>query len=263
MEEAQKQGLTYVYRLIDTDRWAITVPEVLTAAQAMGFDALNVTFPYKQEVLDHLDELSPAAQRLGAANTVLFKGDRLIGDNTDVYGFGLAVERHLSDAALDSVVQLGAGGAGAAVAEALLGLGVNHLVVVDKEQSRSELLAEALRARFPHSSVLAGNHGRLADALARADGLVHCTPTGMAKRPGLPLDSRLIEPRHWVADIVYRPLETELLVEARDRGCRVLHGGYMAVYQALRTFEMVTGREADPNRMLGHLQNLVTPPSTS
>lgn len=261
MREAKEQGLTYVYRLIDTDRWPTSVPEALAAAQMLGFDALNVTFPFKQEVLAHLHELSPAAERLGAANTVLFENGRRIGHNTDVSGFELALQRHLPEGRLDSVVQLGAGGAGAAVADALLGLGVRRLQVVDKDESRAEHLTAALGARFAGRHVAAGGHDTLAEALAGADGLVHCTPTGMAKLPGLPLDPDLLEPRHWVADIVYRPLETELLVRARELGCQVLHGGYMAVYQAVRTFEMVTGSEADPDRMLGHLRDLVAEPS--
>jgi shikimate dehydrogenase len=90
-----------------------------------------------------------------------------------------------------------------------------------------------------------------------ADGLVHCTPVGMAAHPGVPLDLELLEPRHWVADIVYRPIETELVRGARAKGCDVLDGGRMAVGQAADAFRIFTGLDADPERMRSHFLELV------
>jgi shikimate dehydrogenase len=218
---------------------------------------LNVTFPYKQQVLPLLDDLSPTARRLGAVNTVLVRQGRLEGHNTDVTGFSQALEHHLAGASLASVVQVGAGGAGAAVADALLGRGVMRLTVVDRDGHRADLLAGSLRERYDDCDISAAAIDAIGEALEEADGLVNCTPTGMADHPGSPVDPRLLRADHWVADIVYRPLQTELLVSAQQRGCRVLHGGYMAVYQAARTFELVTGRSPRPDRMLRHLQRLV------
>ena len=86
-------------------------------------------------------------------------------------------------------------------------------------------------------------------AAGEANGIVNCTPVGMEKHPGLPLSAAAIDPRQWVADIVYFPLETELLRAARAQGCRSLDGSGMAVFQAVRAFELFTGRPADPNRM--------------
>ena len=90
-----------------------------------------------------------------------------------------------------------------------------------------------------------------------ADGLVHCTPVGMAAHPGVPLNLDLLESRHWVADIVYRPIETELVRGARAKGCEVLDGGRMAVGQAADAFRIFTGLEADPDRMRAHFLELV------
>ena len=89
-----------------------------------------------------------------------------------------------------------------------------------------------------------------------ATGLVHATPTGMAAHPGLPLDPDLLSPRHWVAEIVYFPLETELLKEAARRGCRIVNGGGMAVYQAAKAFELFTGIAPDAERMIRHFASL-------
>jgi shikimate dehydrogenase len=96
----------------------------------------------------------------------------------------------------------------------------------------------------------------LTAALASADGLVHATPTGMHAHPGMPLPADLLDPRHWVADVVYRPLDTALLRAARARGCRVLDGGRMAVFQAADAFRLFTGRTPDADRMLRHFATL-------
>jgi shikimate dehydrogenase len=101
----------------------------------------------------------------------------------------------------------------------------------------------------------AGRAARCADlaaAMRAADGLVNCTPVGMAKLPGLPLDAALLHAGLWVAEIVYFPLETELLRTARERGCRTMAGGGMAVFQAVEAFRLFTGRPADAERMLRH-----------
>jgi len=90
----------------------------------------------------------------------------------------------------------------------------------------------------------------LADAMHAADGLIHATPTGMAQHPGLPLPATLLRPEHWVAEIVYFPLETELLRTAKQIGCRTLHGGGMAVFQAVDAFRLFTGIQPDAERML-------------
>ena len=98
--------------------------------------------------------------------------------------------------------------------------------------------------------------GDLAAAMAAADGIVHATPTGMADHPGLPLDPDLLQPRHWLAEIVYFPLETALLRAARRRGLRTLDGGGMAVFQAVGAFRLFTGLEPDPDRMLRHFARM-------
>ncbi|AOJ72204.1 MULTISPECIES: shikimate dehydrogenase [Burkholderia] len=257
-EEGRRQGLNYVYRRIDLDALRLTadaLPELLAAAERMGFDGLNITHPCKQRVIELLDELSPDAAALGAVNTVRFLGGRRIGHNTDWSGFAKAFARGLPGAPLTRVAQLGAGGAGAAVAHAALTMGAAELALFDVDPARARALADQLQARFPQARLSAG--GSLAEALASANGLIHATPTGMLKHPGLPLPAELLRPDLWVADIVYFPLETELIRTARALGCRTLPGGGMAVYQAVDAFEIFTGRAPDAERMFEHFQALV------
>ena len=138
--EADELGLRYLYRRLDLDVLALpptAIGELLAAARLAGFDGLNVTHPCKQLVIDHLDDLSPDAAALGAVNTVVFRDGRALGHNTDWSGFARSFDRGLPEATLDDVVLLGAGGAGAAVAHALLTLGVGRLTVLDVDGERA------------------------------------------------------------------------------------------------------------------------------
>ena len=257
-EEGGKLGLNYVYRRIDLEALKLDVaalPGLLVAAERMGFDGLNITYPCKQAVIPLLDELSDDARALGAVNTVLFKDGKRIGHNTDWSGFARAFQRGLPDVSLERVVQLGAGGAGAAVAHAALTMGARALALFDVDAARAASLAAELQQRFPGAMVSAGSS--LAESLAAANGLIHATPTGMAKLPGLPLPVELLHRELWVADIVYFPIRTALLQAAEALGCRTLSGGGMAVYQAVDAMRIFTGLEPDAERVYTHFQSLL------
>lgn len=260
MAEAGRLGIPYVYRPIDLTSLGLSpdaIGDILTWAERLGFDAVNVTHPCKQSVLPHLDVVDPVAAALGAVNTVLFTPAGRVGYNTDTTGFAAAFVTGLPDAPTDRVVQLGAGGAGAAVADALLRIGVAELTLVDIDPARAALLAGDLGARHGAGRTRSGRPDELAELLAGADGVVHCTPTGMADHPGLPFPEDLLRPDLWVADIVYRPFETPLLLAARARGSRTLDGGRMAVFQAVDAFELITGHRPDADRMTAHFHRLV------
>ncbi|MDE1182690.1 shikimate dehydrogenase [Paraburkholderia sp.] len=260
--EGQQLGLQYVYRRIDLEALkldASALPELLTAAERMGFNGLNITYPCKQSIIPLLDDLSDDARALGAVNTVLLKDGKRIGHNTDWSGFARAFKQGLPDVSLERVVQLGAGGAGAAVAHAALTMGARTLTVFDVDANRAAALAAELQARFPDATVTGGDARpeTLADTLAQANGLIHATPTGMAKLPGLPLPAELLHRNLWVADIVYFPIRTALLEAAEAAGCRTFSGGGMAVYQAVDAFRIFTGMEPDADRMFAFFQTLL------
>lgn len=258
--EGDEQGFRLIYQTIDLERLGLRVealPDLLIAAERMGFAGLNITHPCKQAIIPYLDELSADATALGAVNTVVLRNGRRFGHNTDWWGFSESFKRGLPGAGLASVVQLGAGGAGTAVAHALMTLGVHELILSDRDRSRAEDVAEALNDRFERF----GDHRvrvshDLAAEMAAADGLVHCTPTGMDKYPGLPLPADMLRPELWVAEIVYFPIETALLRAARSIGCRTLDGGGMAVFQAVEAFRLFTGVKPDHERMLRHFVEL-------
>jgi shikimate dehydrogenase len=228
---------------------------LVDAARAMRFDGFNVTYPVKQAIMPLLDGLSDEAASIGAVNTVVRDGDRLVGHNTDGPGWAWGFARAMPGADLACVALLGAGGAGAACADALMRLGVGRLRVVDVDAARAAALAARLNDRFPGGRAAATP---LVPALDGATGLVHATPVGMAKTPGLPLDAALLRPLLWVSEVVYVPLETPLLAAARRAGCAVMDGGHMNVGQAVRAFELFTGRAADAARMEAHFRRLVS-----
>ena len=251
--EGAELGLRYIYKLIDLEQLnlgAEALPELIVAAERMGFSGLNITFPCKQSVLPLLTDLSDDARTIGAVNTVVLRDGKRIGHNTDSSGFAENFRREFADVARDQVVQLGAGGAGCAVAHAALSLGVKQLALFDVDQHRAQQLAVSLGNRFGTGRATAIED--LSQAMATANGLIHATPMGMAKYPGLPLPAELLSPRHWVAEIVYFPLETELLRRARQIGCRTLDGSGMAVYQAAHAFQLFTGVTPDTTRMAQH-----------
>lgn len=251
--EGDAQALRYLYRLIDADQLQLddsALPGLLDAAQYTGFTGLNITYPFKQAILPLLDELSEEARGIGAVNTVVLKDGKRVGHNTDCLGFAEGLRRGLPDVARRQVVQMGAGGAGSAVAHALLGEGVQRLVLFEVDAARAQALVDNLNTHFGAGRAVVGTD--LATALAEADGLVNTTPVGMAKLPGTPLPVELLHARLWVAEIIYFPLETELLRAARTLGCRTLDGSNMAVFQAVKAFELFSGRPADAARMQAH-----------
>ncbi len=250
--EADARGVRYLYRTIDIDalgRTAADGAELVRQAQELGYDALNITHPCKQTVLSALDELSPDAELLGAVNTVVFRDGRAIGANTDHSGFAQGLRDGLDSPALDRVVLLGSGGAGSAIAFALLNAGTRVLSVFDPVVERARAVRTALGPAFPGAEIVAIGADELAAAIGAADGLVNATPIGMVGHPGIPVDPSLLHSGLWVADAIYRPLRTELIETAQALGCAVLDGGRMVVGQAADTFRLITGRDADPERM--------------
>jgi shikimate dehydrogenase len=248
--EAAAQGFELIYELFDLDQRGLenaALTALLDEAEARGFAGLNITYPCKQAVIPLLHDLSEEARAVGAVNTVQFRDGRRIGYNTDASGFEESFRRGMPGAPFASVAQIGGGGAGAATAFAFLRLGTRRLTLFDVVPERARALAETLERHFTHCEIRVGTD--LAQALAVADGVLNATPVGMAKHPGTVVPQAVLRPALWVADIVYFPIETQLLRAARAVGCRTLDGGGMAIFQAARAFEIFTGRTADSARM--------------
>ena len=263
-QEAAEHGLLLLYRPVDTaalgldgDAAQQEAPRLMEYGRRLGFNGFNVTHPFKQTIMGHLDVIDEDAKALGAVNTVIFDDQgRAHGYNTDFSGYITGLRAAVPDADLANVVQLGAGGAGAAVAYALLRAGTDTLTVIDLDSSRATALAEELQSRFPESVVRARPYAELQGALLTATGFAHSTPVGMHSHPGMPVEIDWIPDGAWVSDVVYLPIKTELVEAARARGLSVMDGGRMAVGQAVDAFALFTGLQADPERVESHFARL-------
>ncbi|TLP49358.1 shikimate dehydrogenase [Cohaesibacter sp. CAU 1516] len=245
---ARALGFPLVYRRLDLDfDCKLSLENLLKTAEWMGFDGLNITYPCKQEIIPFLDELSENAERVGAVNTVVLRDGRRYGHNTDIWGFAEAFRTELTGVARERVLQLGAGGAGAATAYGLLCEGVGELRLCDPEQARAQDLASELSKHYDPRRIKVVTNAQ--EAVQNCDGLVNASPVGMAKLPGTPLPVASIPHGAWVADIIYFPMETELLAAARAQGCRTMGGGGMALWQAVRAFALFTEQSPDRDVM--------------
>jgi shikimate dehydrogenase len=212
---------------------------MLDGVRLLGFAGVNVTFPYKEAVVPLLDALAPSIAELGAVNTVVVGRDqRLTGHNTDCTGFGRALREVIGADLGGPVALIGAGGVGRAIGFALAAMKAPEVRIVDRDKGKAEALVAAL----------GGGAARLAlsveAALDGAAGVINGTPIGMLPDTGCPVPVAALRPAMWVADVVYTPLWTPLLLAARERGCRVMTGRELCVLQACDAFRLFTGLDA-------------------
>lgn len=209
---------------------------LLDGVKRLGFAGVNVTFPYKEAVVPLLDELSPGAAAIGSVNTVVVRGGRLIGHNTDTTGFAVAIGNLVGPSRSGAVALIGAGGVGRAIAFALSRLGVAELNIFDADRAKAEAVA-TLVPGIPKV--------RIADnaetALRGAVGAINATPVGMLPSRESPVPEALLHRDLWVVDAVYSPLWTPLLLAAKARGATVMTGRDLAIHQAADAFELFTG----------------------
>jgi shikimate dehydrogenase len=240
-------GIDGYYHLLDTDRLpGRQLPQLLDAIKTAGFAGANVTYPFKQDIIPLLDAIDPSAAEVGAVNTVTVTGDgKTTGFNFDRSGWRNSFIAALGADSAESktVVLIGAGGAGRAVSFALSDLGVGTLVIRDLDKARADALKGDLEK---HRSTM---HVRvsidLAADIAAADGVVNATQMGMRGFSGNPVPVAALQARHWAADVIYTPLQTEYLAAAAAKGARTLNGSGMCVYQAIDAFRQITGITPD------------------
>lgn len=210
--------------------------ETLQRLKGEGYAGVNITVPHKEEAFRLVDRRSAAAERIGAVNTVIFRPDGVLyGDNTDVYGFmeSIGLIHGPARVASTSAVVLGAGGAARAVVAGLLEAGAPHILLSNRTRARAEALASSLG----DGRVEVAKWETRTEALADAGLLVNTTVLGMEGQEPLDCPLEKLPPDAVVVDIVYRPLETPLLRQARRRGHPVVGGLAMLMHQAVPAFE--------------------------
>ena len=249
--EAKAQGIKLNYTLHDfsiLNKTADDLNSFLQSAKSQHSSGFNITHPYKQSIIPFLDELSTDAKLVGAVNTVVITDAKIIGHNTDFTGFQQAFNEELANTTINKVLLLGAGGAGSAIATAMLKMGVENLIIFDTDLKRAQSLVEKVNKLT--SSNKARAMTKIDNEINSVDGIINTTPVGMSNHPGMPISTKLLRQDLWIADIIYFPIETEFLAEAKKLGCKTMNGGKMAVYQAANSFEIFTGLQANKERML-------------
>lgn len=259
VQEANSQGFSYSYSRIDpseTHPDLQYISDCLHWAEDQGVAGVNVTHPFKNEVVAHVDELSPIATKLASVNTIVFRDGRRVGHNTDYHGFLTALQLSLPNHTKTTCLVFGAGGAASAVGLALLASGVQNLTIIDPQENRARDLSEKLRGLRPDCAL---SHSRRCtnDILVRTNGVVNATPLGMGGDQRKAFDPRKLTLGTWVADIVYFPLKTPLLQAAKACGLTVMSGRSMALHQAAEAFQLLTGRQANVERMNAHFSALL------
>lgn len=240
-------GCHVTYDLLRPADRGASFAEVLAWAETTGYRGVNVTYPYKEQVVAYLDIADPAVRAIGACNTVLFGSSRPVGWNTDYSGFMAAYRNGFGEQPPGRVAMAGTGGVGRAIAFALCQLGASELRLFDIDGAKSKSLAEALRAMPLATRVTTA--GSIEEAAWSADGLVNSTPIGMVGIGGCPFPLTAIAGRRWAFDAVYTPVDTPLMVAAAAAGLTLLSGYELFFYQGVDAFRHFTGKDVPENQL--------------
>ena len=251
VEAGRLCGLRVSYeRLVPADM-ALPFEAVFERCRQSGFRGINVTYPYKEQVVPLVRIDAPEVSRIGACNTVLFPGSRAEGFNTDHSGFVAAYRCVFAAREPGTVAMAGAGGVGKAIAFALTALGCPRLRLYDPNTGRATALAQSIEAADAGMVVeVCGSIGKAADG---ADGLINCTPLGMAGQPETAVPAALMVGAAWAFDAVYTPVETQFLNNARAAGLEVMSGHELYFHQGVDAFRLFTGRQVDQTALRGVL----------
>ncbi len=245
-------GLPVTYELLRPADFGCSFEDVLWQCRDAGFRGVNITYPYKEQVVRHLIAADPAVQAMGACNTVLFESAGLRGYNTDYTGFIAAYRTTFGEAAPGRVALAGAGGVARAIAPALARLGADELRVFDIDREKAGALAAAVRAVHGHTLIHVAE--TIEDAAAEADGLVNATPLGMGGIGGCPFPPDLMAGPRWVFDSIYTPMDTPFMLAARAGGLAAMSGYELFLYQGIDAFKHFTGRDVAEDRLRAELK---------
>lgn len=231
---SQKMKLNYIYTAFEVK------PEDLKAAvngiRAMNIAGVNITAPHKYEVMQYLDEISDEAQKFGSVNTVVNRGGKLIGYNTDAHGFYRSLQKNEINPSGADILILGAGGAAKPVCMLLAMKGAKSITVLNRTQSKADMLASAVKSTI-------GYEIHTKKTLAHYDLVINTTAAGMSPQlDKCPIDDMsFIDDKTAVADMIYNPPKTVFLQRAEENGAKIMNGLGMLIYQGLLAYELFTG----------------------
>lgn len=239
----EQNGVEVTYdRLVPKDMGQ-SFDEIFDACEGEGFRGINVTYPYKEIAAGKVEVDDPLVRAVGAVNTVIFGGARPKGFNTDYSGFMSAYRRVMGETPTGTVLMIGTGGVGRAVAFGLAGLGTRRLRLVDRDPTKAEALAEALKSVAPDMEISIWLSAE--KAAEGCSGVINCTPLGMVGYEGTPVAPRAMTGADWVFDAVYTPVHTQFLQAAGAAGLKLISGWELYFFQGVHAWSLFSGLGLD------------------
>ena len=229
------RGIEVRYDLLVPAEFGLEFDALFERCANGSYRGINVTHPYKERAVARVEIEDPLVRAMGAVNLVRFEVGRAGGFNTDYSGFVAAYRAKFGAGPPGVVCQVGAGGAGKAVGFALAGLGAEAIRLVDVDQERARALAGALRSAYPGVDAAAAS---MDEAIEGAQGLVNCSPVGMAGHDGTPIPRSLMQGADWAFDAIYTPVDTQFLIDAAAAGLDTLSGYELFFHQGADGFEI-------------------------
>lgn len=239
----KKQNMDYVYVAFHV--LPENIADLISSAKTLDIKGLNVTIPHKTSVIPYLDEIDETAEKIGAVNTIQFKDGKSKGYNTDGIGAIKSIQEYttLED---KNILILGAGGASKAIAFTLINEKIKQLTIANRSEENANKLIENIQKQTKFNNIKYNTLTQANETVKDADIIINTTPIGMYPNHEVkpPISTKNITEKHTVMDIIYNPLETVLLKEAKDNGATTINGTSMLINQGLVSFEIFTGQTA-------------------
>ena len=233
-----------IYDLNENDK--INLSDQVSVLKKMDFSGVNITFPFKEEVMKHADIINFSSSTVKSSNTLLFK-ENIVAENTDYTGFLRSYEFHFNKKKPKKILVLGGGGVGRAITFVLGSLDVEHIYLYEKDKLRGQKLIKDLEFLKINCTLI--NSNKLEKTLLEVQGIVNCTPVGHFDFPGCPLGELMPSSHHWIFDVVYTPAKTDLLKKGEKVGAKMISGIDLFIFQALDAFLLFCGDKIDKNHI--------------
>ncbi len=221
------------------------IEKLITSAKTLGICGLNVTIPHKTTIIPYLDEIDETAKKIGAVNTIQFKDNKAKGYNTDGIGAIKSIQEYttLQD---KNILILGAGGASKAISFSLINENINSLTIANRTKENAEQLIENIKKQTNFTKIQYHTINDVDEIIEDMDIIINTTPIGMYPHHEVkpPIKTDNINKNHIVMDIIYNPLETQLLKQSKENGAQTINGTSMLINQGLVSFEIFTGEKA-------------------
>ena len=225
---------------------------LLEELRVAGFKGVNVTFPFKEKVIKHVDIISENSRNVGSANTLIFR-KKITAQNTDYTGFLKTYNFHFGKNTPGTILVLGAGGVSRAVTFALAFLGVEKIFLIDKDEIKAKSLSKDLS--ILNINCVVTKLDQLEKYLSSFDGIINCTPVGHYDFPGCPLGNLMPNKKQWIFDVVYTPAKTNFIKKGEQVGAKIISGIDLFIFQAIDAFLYFTEKKNDHN-LTNHIHKL-------